>query len=181
MLHKYSKEELQMKKIEKEIYIIREMAYAIKETKKRFFAEYGKECDNKISFNSLSGDADDVLIPLMVSVYDSRHRWLSSNWMYCSHDGDGPSQFMKSTKLFDLCCRLSIDLPHYLWGNDDIIDKIRYVRVTERYDIEHFNAPIPYKIAQEKGWEYDVFGGNDIQVEGARICWRLKKGCDDYD
>ena len=117
----------------------------------------------------------------MVSVYDSRHRWLSSNWMYCSHDGDGPSQFMKSTKLFELCYKLSIDIPHYLWGNDDLIDKIRYIRIVERYDIEHFNAPTPYKIAQEKGWEYDVFGGNDIPVEGSRICWRLKKGCDDYD
>ena len=160
-----------MKKIEKADYIIRMMAAAIEDAKEKFFNE-NKEEFNKISFNIYDQDEDETLIALMVSSYDYSHRHLVSNWMYNSYDGS--SDYMRSKKLEFLCDNLHIDMPHFTWGKEDLIHKIRYVQILERDEIEHLNAPIPYVISKERGYEYDLFHKKVYPVEKAWVYW--KKG-----
>lgn len=161
-----------MKKMEKAMYVVKMMAAVIEDAKEKFFNENKEEFNNKIFFNIYDDqDEEEILITLMVSSYDSKHKHLVSNWMYNSHDYVSD---MKSKKIETLCDVVGLDMPHFTWGNEDFIHKMRYIQILEREDVKHLDAPIPYILCKEKGYEYDLFGKKVYPVEKAWVYW--KKG-----
>lgn len=157
-----------MKKMEKMVYIINMIAAAIEDAKVKF----SSEIEEPVFFNYYNTDEDDIVIPLMVSSYDYKHNHLVSNWLCNSYDCT--SEYMKSKKLEYICDKLELDIPHFTWGQENLISKIRYIQILEREDVEHLDAPVPYVICKERGYEYDLFGKKVYPVEKAWVCW--KKG-----
>lgn len=161
-----------MKKMEKETYVVTMMSEAIRDAKNKFFDEYKEEFNNKVTFSIYDSEDDDTLITLMLSSYDCNHKHLVSNWIYNAYDCT--SNYMKSKKIEFLCDDLGLDIPHFMWGQENLINKIRYIQILERDEIEHLNAPVPYIVAKERGYEYDLFRKKVYPIKKAWVYW--KKG-----
>lgn len=156
-----------MKKMEKAMYVIRMMAAAIEDAKVKF-SEIEEE---SVVFNDYDADEEDIIIPLMISSYNHNHRHLVSNWLYNAYDG-GASTAMVSSRLESCCDKFLIDVPHFTWGQENLISKIRYVQILEREEMEHLDAPVPYILCKERGYEYDLFGKKVYPIEKAWVYWK---------
>lgn len=153
-----------MKKIEKATYVIKMIAAAIEDAKVKF----SSEIEEPVFFYNTN--EEDMVIPLMISSYNHEHKHLVSNWLYNAYDG--ASEFMKSKKLEYICDELEVDMPHFTWGKEDLIHKIRFIQILERDEMEHLNAPRKYILCKERGYEYDLFKRKVYPIEKAWVSWK---------
>ena len=95
----------------------------------------------------------------MVSFYDNNHKHLVSNWL---RNSSSPYPYAISGTINNLAESLDIDIDHLTWQKaDDILHKMRYIRIGRRTFIENEDG---YIYDRENGLEYDIYSGAKYSI-----------------